>query len=699
MSFSHHGLQLLAIAFGTVIAAEAATPVPPPVGGSWITQTSWAWWGEAANWAGRTMASGPAATAAFDRLDLKGDLTVQAGFNPAAGWTGTIGNLVFGDLDPVTAGSICLFNSNGNTTLTLAGPAPTITVNPMSAGKSAMLQLPIAGSHGLTKAGPGTLTLAAANTYSGVTKIRDGTLALAGQGSLASGAVVANAGTLDLAGLSAESATIGMVIGPGAIVLGTRNLSLGGIPGDASISGIISGPGGSLTKTGTGVLTLAGANTYGGTTTVSGGILKAGVAAVEKTSGAFGYNSSVVLANAPGLGLDLNGFDTSIGSLSGGGRAGGCVQLGAATLTVGDDSASPAVYAGTITGGGGLIKTGQGTQILAGTNTYRGATAVRAGTLLVDGVGSGVGPVTVASGGCLGGRGRLAGAVIVAADGRLRVDVPDWTGANAPRLTVGAVTFSGKWTLEVGSASAHFKEASAHFPILTSATGLTGFQPDQVTVNLSAGARFSGTGSWAVQQSGRTLYLIYRAGACAIPASPHSYYLEAENGYLTGVATTTATAGFSGAGYVTGFSLASDRVAWNLYAAAGVYRMRIHYRSTSHRCYAGAVNGAGLTGEFPLAGEFAWRDAGLVELQGGLNSLFLGGGWQHYEIDAITLDPARPTPLQPVPAIPCDPRATPAAQALLKTITAHYGTRTLSGQNELPGNGFKGTAHVRAQSG
>ena len=64
-------------------------------------------------------------------------------------------------------------------------------------------------------------------------------------------------------------------------------------------------------------------NTYTGATTVSAGTLKAGVASVANTSGAFGNNSAVTLANAAGVTLDLNTFNTQIGSLAGGGTLGG----------------------------------------------------------------------------------------------------------------------------------------------------------------------------------------------------------------------------------------------------------------------------------------------------------------------------------------------------------------------------------------
>ena len=150
---------------------------------------------------------------------------------------------------------------------------------------------------------------------------------------------------------------------------------------------------GGLTKLGTGTLTLGGANTYTGPTVVNAGTLQAGVASVAGTSGAFGKDSAVTLANTAGATLDLNNFNTQIGSLTGGGTTGGNVTLGSATLTVGANNTTPAAYAGVISGTGRLTKIGTGTLTLTGANTYTGPTAVNAGTLLVNGTSSGTGRV------------------------------------------------------------------------------------------------------------------------------------------------------------------------------------------------------------------------------------------------------------------------------------------------------------------
>lgn len=139
-----------------------------------------------------------------------------------------------------------------------------------------------------TNRGPATQTITAAQTFTGQTSVEAGQLALTGSGALAStsiststgarlttdggalaaNAIISHAGILTLSG----SETIGSISGTGAISLFNATLSTGNAS-DATLSGIISGTNGALIKTGTGTLTLSGANTYNGGTTISAGTL------------------------------------------------------------------------------------------------------------------------------------------------------------------------------------------------------------------------------------------------------------------------------------------------------------------------------------------------------------------------------------------------------------------------------------------
>lgn len=86
--------------------------------------------------------------------------------------------------------------------------------------------------------------------------------------------------TFDISGHSSSSdLTVGSLGGEGKAFLGQHNLNLGSNSSNTTFSGILQdggnygGTGGSLTKIGSGVLTLAGANTYTGSTNITRGVL------------------------------------------------------------------------------------------------------------------------------------------------------------------------------------------------------------------------------------------------------------------------------------------------------------------------------------------------------------------------------------------------------------------------------------------
>ncbi len=141
-------------------------------------------------------------------------------------------------------------------------------------------------------------------------------------------------GIFDISGLATAGTTAGSIEGDGRYLLGAKTLTVGGndlstiVGGTIEDGGIGGGTGGSLAKVGTGTLTLAGANTYTGATTITAGTLRAGAADV------FISSSSMIVER--GGTLDLAGFNQTVASLNTAGRV--SLGTGAGTnLTVTGD--------------------------------------------------------------------------------------------------------------------------------------------------------------------------------------------------------------------------------------------------------------------------------------------------------------------------------------------------------------------------
>jgi autotransporter-associated beta strand protein len=207
----------------------------------------------------------------------------------------------------ITLGSASSIQSDAGT-LTLTGGINNagFLATFQGAGNTTVSTTKITRSGGLTKNGGGTLTLSAANDYSGGTTLSAGTLTLSGSGQLGSttGALTVNGGTLNLGG---TSQTVGALSGSGGTIntsTGSSTLTVGNGGGSGSYSGTIANGSGtvSLTKTGGGTETLSGANTYTGPTTVSAGTLLVNGNQSSATGAVAVNNSGTVLGGAGTIG-------------------------------------------------------------------------------------------------------------------------------------------------------------------------------------------------------------------------------------------------------------------------------------------------------------------------------------------------------------------------------------------------------------
>src|SRR5439155_3090433 len=225
----------------------------------------------------------------------------------------------------------------------------------------------IFGGGSLTKTGAGVYSIGGTVQYSGNTTVTAGTLQFGdgGAGVQTTSAVNISAGaTLELANVTL--AQIGFLSGTGSLTLTSGTLTTGANGITTTYSGNITG-GGSLIKTGTGTWRLsAGSNTYTGGTTINGGTLSIGS---DLRLG----NSSGVLTFAGGT-LNTSASFTSLRGIH--------LSTGGGTFDV--NNATTLTLSGGVTGTTALTKTGAGSLVLGGTNTYTGGTVINAGSVSIS---------------------------------------------------------------------------------------------------------------------------------------------------------------------------------------------------------------------------------------------------------------------------------------------------------------------------
>ena len=318
-----------------------------------------------------TIADGTLRLGAAERIANAGSVVVAGGTFDLGGFAETVNGV------RLAGGAIA------NGTLTSA----TFAFDVQAGSASATL----AGTQGLTKTGAGTVTLSGNNTYTGTTTVGAGTLLLGGPNSLANGSMlVVNGGTLDLGGL-AESASAACS-SPAAASSTASPASATPFDVQAgSASAVLAGSQG-LNKTGAGTVTLSGANSYTGTTTVSAGTLALGADDVIADAG------RVVVDGASAM-LDIGSHSDTVAAVSllGGGTIAGSTGVLTSIATFDLQSGQASAILG---GSAGFRKTGAGTVTLAGHDTNTGPTTVSAGTLALgaDGVLADTSAVVVAGG-------------------------------------------------------------------------------------------------------------------------------------------------------------------------------------------------------------------------------------------------------------------------------------------------------------
>ena len=329
----------------------------------------------------------------------------------------------------------------------------------------------ISGSGSLIKSGAGTLTVSGSNSYSGETTVNGGTLTASHANALgdAAGAVTVNSG--GLLNVNANMTRTGTVTVNGG-ELGTGNGSTltnngGGfvLTGSSAAAAVVLAGSGGLTVSSPDARLWAQA-TYSGATTVNSGTLN--------ICGYGGISTNSAVSIASGATVNLTSFyapeniNRTIGGLTGAGVLNG----NGGTVTVNKTSGTD-TFSGVVSGAQGLIKEGASNLVLAGNNSFSGATTVNLGTLKVASggsissssttvnnggtfdVGGTAGNVQVNSGGLLKGSGSV-GAFTLASGGSLTPGNSPGTLTAASAIVLGGSSYNWEISALTGTAGTNW---------------------------------------------------------------------------------------------------------------------------------------------------------------------------------------------------------------------------------------------------
>jgi autotransporter-associated beta strand protein len=314
---------------------------------------------------------------------------------------------------------------------------------------------------GINKTGDGTMTISTQTTYTGGTTVNGGVLDLTGGGGSAGtlrGTVTVNSGaTLRLSSGDVTG------YGTGADRIATINITEGGTLHVNTTSNQTLGNA-TINLTGGAVTGIAGSNID---------FFQGSSALTTLASATTSTVSGTRLTLRQGTGVTFTVADGSAG-----------IDL---------DVASEITNAGY--GGNPLIKAGDGTMRLSGTNTYTGATDVLAGTLVVDGSIANS-TVTVSSGATLGGSGTIGGNVTI--DGIL-----------APGSSPGTLSLGGNLLLNATASLLWEIDASAP---LTLGLGVNDLVTVTGDLTLDGVLSVSGSGSFSGLANGTRWTLLTYGG-------------------------------------------------------------------------------------------------------------------------------------------------------------------------------------------
>ncbi|MCE9630553.1 MAG: autotransporter-associated beta strand repeat-containing protein [Planctomycetia bacterium] len=369
------------------------------------------------------------------------------------------------------SGSVSPSNISSSSTITLGASGGTL-VNSLPASTQWYIFAPIVGG-----AGTGPLSLSgtsgefvlnsSSSSYSGGTILSNPQVAIGTDSALGTGTITFAGGGLRATSSGVRTLSNAVTISGGASFYGsgasnhpdivlTGSITLSGstqmvtttMASGSTFNGLTQfngsiGDGGAvlgLTKAGSGILVLGGANTYSGTTTLAAGTLRlnnanalAGGGNLSFAGGTLQYSGSNqgdysgrILGSSSAIAIDTNGQGVSFASALAASNVGGLTKSGSGTLTLSANNAYTGLttvsggtlqignggttgsitgnvtlsntsglvfnrsdalnYTGSITGTGSMTKLGLATLSLSGSNSITGNTTIAGGTLSIAGI-------------------------------------------------------------------------------------------------------------------------------------------------------------------------------------------------------------------------------------------------------------------------------------------------------------------------
>ena len=387
--------------------------------------------------------------------------------------------------------------------------------------------------------GSGVMALSGANTYSGGTHLRTGTLQINSASAIGTGKLTIYGGTIDntSSGAITLSTNNPVEIAGNFTFTGTKDLNLGsgtvtGTTGGTQCQITVSGGnltlGGNISSWGTNGLIKAGngklvlsntASTFNTWIGISGGVLEvtklanggqpssigqAGNQAHQlninngtlRYVGAGDSTDRLLRTSVSGTGITINLDASGTGALKWTNTGAITYSTSGQTRTINflgdntdDNTFSPQIN----DNGTGVVtvnKSGSGTWVLTNNNGFSGGVNVNGGTLLINntaGSGTGSGAVTVASGAKLGGTGIITGSVTVNSGGTLA------PGASIQSLATGALTLNAGSTFAYEIDKSVARSVGGDLMAVTGNLNLAGTN-DAILTLTELGA----TGAWAI---------------------------------------------------------------------------------------------------------------------------------------------------------------------------------------------------------